>query len=103
MDLLQRLFKSVSGETRIKILILLLRKGELSVGDIASELDRKISTISRNLSILEQNNFVASRHLGANVYYRIKDDPKWSYNRAILRVLRLRLEETKIRERLHIS
>jgi len=54
MDILQRLFKSVSGKTRIDILLLLLDKGELSVGTIASTLGRKINTISRNLGILER-------------------------------------------------
>ena len=93
MEFLQRLFKSVSGETRIEILLLLLEKGELSVSDIASALNRNISTISRNLTILERNNFIISRHLAANVYYRINDDPRWRYNRAILEIFKLKLAD----------
>jgi DNA-binding transcriptional ArsR family regulator len=35
MDILQRLFKSLSGKTRLEILLLLLEKGELTVKEIA--------------------------------------------------------------------
>ncbi len=101
MELILRLFKSVCAETRIKILTLLLEKDELSVSEIAAELGKKMSTVSRNLSILEKDNFIASRHLGANVYYRIERDERRRYNKAILRILRLRIEEMKIREKLH--
>jgi len=93
MELLQRLFKSLSSDTRINILLLLLRKGEMSVSEIANALNCKISTISRNLVILERNYFISSRHLGANVYYRINEDPKWHYNNAILKVLKMRNKE----------
>jgi len=95
MELLQRLFKSVSSRTRIDILLLLLYKGELSVSDIALELDRKISTVSRNLSILEKDSFVTCRHMGSSAYYSINDKPKLKYNRAILTILKIRLRNTR--------
>jgi DNA-binding MarR family transcriptional regulator len=71
MDILQRLFKSVSGKTRLDILLLLLDKGELSVTEISSLLKRKINTISQNLRILEKDNFVKFRHTSINTYYSI--------------------------------
>ena len=99
MDILQRLFKSVSGKTRIDILLLLLDKGELCVGDIASLLNRKINTISQNLRLLEKDNFVKARHTSINVYYSIKKDDKYKYNRQILEVLKERLKEIKLRHK----
>lgn len=95
MDILQRLFKSVSGKTRIEILLLLLSEGEMSVSEIASALNRKINTISRNIRILEKDNFVKVRHTSTNAYYSIKDDPKFKYNREIFKILKMRLSEIK--------
>jgi len=103
MDILQRLFKSVSGKTRIEILLLLLDRGELSVSDIASELDIKMSTISRNLGILERDNFVKARYMSSNVFYTIKQDTRYKYNQAILNILRTRLEENQNCDKFHIS
>lgn len=93
MEKLERLFKSVSSRTRLDILLLLLHRGELSVGTIAIELDRKISTISRNLTILERENFVKARHMASNVYYSIKKNSDSKYNSAILKILKTRLKE----------
>lgn len=103
MDILQRLFKSVSGKTRIEILLLLLDREELSVSDIASELGLKISTISRNLGILERDNFVKARYMSSNVFYSIKEDTRYKYNHGILNILRTRLEENKNCDKFNIS
>jgi DNA-binding transcriptional ArsR family regulator len=74
MDILQRLFKSLSGKTRLEILLLLLEKGELTVKEIATSLNRKMNTISQNLKILERDNFVKFRHTSIHTYYSIKKD-----------------------------
>lgn len=88
--------------TRLDILILLLDKGELPVGEIASQLNRKVNTASRNLGILEKDNFVVARHTSSNVFYSIKEDPRYKYNQDIFVILRKRLEEIKSRD-FHIS
>lgn len=95
MDILQRLFKSVSGKTRLDILLLLLEKGELSVGDIAALLNRKINTVSQNLRILEKDNFVKVRHTSTNAYYSLKEEEKYKYNLGIISILKKRLKEIK--------
>lgn len=96
MDILQRLFKSVSGKTRLEILLLLLEKEELSVGEIASFLKRKFNTISQNLRVLEKDNFVKFRHAKTTVYYSIKtNQEKYPYNAQILNILKRRLREIK--------
>ncbi len=95
MDILQRLSKSVSGKTRLEILLLLLEKGELSVSEISSALNRKINTTSQNLRILEKDNFVKVRHASTNAYYSIKRENKYNYNLDILKILEKRLKEIK--------
>lgn len=99
MDILQRLFKSVSGKTRLDILLLLLDKGELCVSDIASFLNRKINTISQNIRLLEKDNFVRARHTSTNVYYSVKEEERYRYNCQILNILKERLKEIKIRQK----
>jgi len=49
MDIVQRIFKSLAGKTRLDILLLLLEKGELTVNEISSILHRQVSTISRKI------------------------------------------------------
>lgn len=95
MDIIQRIFKSVSGKTRLDILLLLLEKGELAVNEISSLLNRKMNTISQNLRILEKDNFVKVRHTSKNAYYSIKRDKKYKYNLEILKILEKRLKEIK--------
>jgi len=95
MDIVQRIFKSLSGKTRLDILLLLLEKGELAVNEISSLLNRKVSTVSRNLRILEKDNFVKARHTSKNVYYSVKRDEKYKYNFKILKLLKERLKEIK--------
>jgi DNA-binding MarR family transcriptional regulator len=78
----------------LEILLLLLHKGELSVSNIALELDRKISTVSRNLNILERDEFVNARNISSQVFYSIKERSKFKYNNAILSILKTRLEDS---------
>ena len=77
------------------VLPLLLDRGELPVGEIASLLNRKINTVSRNLGILEKDNFVVAKHTSSNVFYSIKEVPRYKYNQAIFKILRSRLKEIK--------
>jgi DNA-binding transcriptional ArsR family regulator len=95
MDIVQRIFKSLAGKTRLDILLLLLEKEELTVNEISSILHRQVSTISRNLRILEKDNFVKARHTSRNVHYSIKKDEKYKYNLKILKLLKERLKEIK--------
>jgi DNA-binding transcriptional ArsR family regulator len=96
MDILQRLFKSLSGKTRLEILLLLLEKGELTVKEIATSLNRKINTISQNLKILERDNFVKFRHTSTHTYYSIKKDKKYPYNEAIFKNFEGEVKRAKI-------
>ncbi len=63
----------LGGETRLKILVLLERAGELCVCDLARVLEMTPAAISQHLSRLRSGRLVASRRDGMTIYYRISD------------------------------
>ena len=62
-------FKSLSEPVRLRILNLLLQKGELCVCDITSTLELPQSVISRHLAYLKKHTLVSSRRQGNWQYY----------------------------------
>ena len=67
-----KVFKAVADVTRLKILKL-LSGGELCIGEIMLALKRPQSSISHNLSILEDAGLVKERKEGKWCRYRISD------------------------------
>jgi DNA-binding transcriptional ArsR family regulator len=63
----------LGGETRLKILVLLERAGELCVCDLARVLEMTPAAISQHLSRLRSGQLVASRRDGMTIYYRISE------------------------------
>ena len=55
MRVLLKAFKALGNETRLKLLATLLRKGEMTVTQLARQLGMSHSRVSRNLGILETN------------------------------------------------
>lgn len=70
LDLATELFRALSDPTRVALL-LALREGEWSVGDLVEALGRPQSTVSRHLAALRQAELVDTRRDAAKVYYRI--------------------------------
>lgn len=68
-----RYFRTLSEPTRLRILNV-LGTGEMSVGDIATQVDSSIANVSRHLTQMAQHGLVARTHQGNSVLYRI-DDP----------------------------
>ena len=68
------LFKTISDESRQKIL-LLLDKGSLPVGDIAKKTKLSQSNTSGHLAVLKNAGLVTCSKIGNNVVYSI--DKKW--------------------------
>jgi DNA-binding transcriptional ArsR family regulator len=68
-----KVFKSVADATRLKILKLLTR-GELCIGEIMLALKRPQSSISHNLSILEDAGLIKERKEGKWCRYRVSDE-----------------------------
>lgn len=63
-------FKSLSDETRLRILAL-LQGGELCVCDLMAVLELPQSTVSRHLATLRHAGLVEDRRQGVWMYYRL--------------------------------
>lgn len=67
---LQNTFKALSDRTRREILNL-LKKGDLSAGEIAECFDISKPSISHHLNILKQAGLVLDERQGQNIYYSL--------------------------------
>lgn len=79
---LASLFKTLSEPVRLRIVYLLLSKGELCVCDLVETLDLSQSVVSRHLAYLRNNNLVSTRREGVWIYYRITEcccEPLFEY------------------------
>lgn len=81
---LAALFKTLSEPVRLRIVYLLLEKGELCVCDLVETLELSQSVVSRHLAYLRNNNLVSTRREGVWIYYRITEcccEPLFEYIR----------------------
>lgn len=62
--------KTLSNAKRLQILNL-LRQGEMSVSELASELQLRESNISQHLSLMRKYGILTSRRDGSNIYYQL--------------------------------
>lgn len=69
------LFKALADETRLQMLALLLRRGEMCVCDFVAVLEITQSKASRHLRYLRNAGLVRDRRDGLWVYYRVRPDP----------------------------
>lgn len=67
---LERIFKGLSDQTRLRILNLLLH-GELCVCDIQYVLQSSQPNVSRHLTYLKNSGLVLDRREGARIYYHL--------------------------------
>ncbi len=72
MNDLIAIFKTISEETRLRILKL-LEKGELCVCDIVAALDMIQPKVSFHLAVLKEAGFIRDRKQGRWTHYRIND------------------------------
>ena len=70
---LAALFKTLSEPVRLRIVYLLLEKGELCVCHLVDTLELSQSVVSRHLAYLRNNGLVTTRREGVWVHYRIVD------------------------------
>ena len=73
------LFEALADETRRRILVLLLERGELCVCDLYGVLGMAQPKVSRHLAVLRESGAVASRKQGTWVHYRLNPEmPLWA-------------------------
>ena len=65
-------FRAQSEPTRLRILNA-LGTGELSVGEIAQQVDSSVANVSRHLAQMAQHGLVARESRGSSAYYRVAD------------------------------
>ncbi|HKN05272.1 MAG TPA: metalloregulator ArsR/SmtB family transcription factor [Buttiauxella sp.] len=74
-----QLFKTLSDETRLSIVMLLREAGELCVCDICAATGESQPKISRHMAILREFELVTDRREGKWVHYRLSPNmPAWA-------------------------
>ncbi|AHM88071.1 Arsenical resistance operon repressor (plasmid) [Klebsiella pneumoniae 30660/NJST258_1] len=74
-----KLFKNLSDETRLGIVLLLRELGELCVCDFCTALDESQPKISRHLAMLRESGLLLDRKQGKWVHYRLSPHiPSWA-------------------------
>ena len=71
-----KILKLVSEESKLRIMLLLAKKGPLTVTEIATTLEMNQSTVSHHFSLLRNADLVTTRRDGKNIYYDV-NDPLW--------------------------
>jgi ArsR family transcriptional regulator len=74
-DSLQRVFKTLTDPTRMRLLLLLERE-ELAVQELVEILGMAQSTVSGHLAVLRDAGLVQDRRAGTHVYYRFRELPE---------------------------
>jgi DNA-binding transcriptional ArsR family regulator len=65
-------FKALSHPLRIRILDA-LRNSEVTVGDLTTRLEVEQSTLSQQLAVLRNRDFIVARKSASNVFYSVRD------------------------------
>jgi ArsR family transcriptional regulator len=97
MRRLAGLFRALADETRLRMMGLLLRRGESCVCDFVEVLGITQSKASRHLRYLLHAGLVDDRRAGLWVHYRVADAPSPDA-RAAMRSLRTLLGDERMRE-----
>ena len=72
-ELHSKFFDGLANPTRLKIVELLLDRGEMKVGEIIDAVQMSQGQVSNQLACLKWCGFVTSRSEGKFVYYRVTD------------------------------
>lgn len=73
------LFKNLSEETRLMLVLLLRQAGELCVCELVSALEESQPKISRHLAMLRESGLLIVRREGKWIYYRLSPHmPAWA-------------------------
>jgi ArsR family transcriptional regulator len=93
MDFLIKIFKALSNEHRVRLLHILMKKGEKEISEMAREIGIPHKTAARNLKILEQTNLVISRRWQGSVYYSLRSEPGLEYNKTLYSLIQKRYKK----------
>ena len=74
LDTLMALMKAAGNDTRVRILYLLWRRGEVRVNDLAAILQLTTPAISQQLKKLRNSGLVRARRDAQTIYYRLNSE-----------------------------
>jgi len=74
MCTLAKLFNGFANSTRLSILLLLVQRGEMKVGELVDELGAPQPRVSDHLRCLAWCGYVLVRREGRNAYYSVTDE-----------------------------
>ena len=77
LDTLMALMKAAGNDTRVRILYLLWRRGEVRVNDLAAILELTTPAISQQLKKLRSCGLVHARRDAQTIYYRLNSDSEF--------------------------
>ena len=77
LDALMALMKATGNDTRVRILYLLWRRGEVRVTDLAVILQLTSPGISRHLKMLRSCGLAQARRDAQTIYYRLNTDAEF--------------------------
>lgn len=78
-----QVFKSVSDESRVRILHLLYKNGELTISDIEHILEFTQTKTSRHITYLKNSGMVSARKVDQWVFYNIREEVEELTNRVL--------------------
>jgi len=73
VEMVARRFAALGDPTRVRLLDVLRRRGEASVGELAAELDGGYANVAKHLSLLHQQQILGRTKQGTKAVYRISD------------------------------
>ena len=91
-------FKAFIDESRLKIFLLLMENGELTVNDVSGRMEINQSNVSRHLAFLRRVEIALSRKDGREIYYRLNYENLAHRLQSILSIVH-RCCEPKIEEK----
>jgi len=71
---LAQVFKLLSDETRLRILLYLAQNGELHVTDLCNKLEQSQPAVSHHLALLRVSSLIESRREGKHNFYSVRID-----------------------------
>src|SRR5947209_664384 len=71
---LAQVFKLMSDETRLRILLYLAQAGELHVTDLCNRLGQSQPAVSHHLALLRVSGLIESRREGKHNFYSVRGD-----------------------------
>ena len=81
---LAQVFKLLSDETRLRILLYLAQNGELHVTDLCSKLEQSQPAVSHHLALLRVSSLIESRREGKHNFYSVRTDTFGDLMRTLL-------------------